>query len=172
MQAKQLLDYIIKPTLEYMGGNYNSKNAQMLLLATAAIESDCGYDIKQINGPALGVWQMEPDTHDDIFANCDVMQDVNNDMSKFKYEVLGLAPTYNSDEDFEAVNSDLIESPKYACAMARLKYSMDKEPLPDHKEIFEIYRYYKRIYNTPLGASTFEKFQAAWKKHGLDKIKL
>ena len=75
MNSQQLLDYIIKPTLEYMGGNYNSKNAQMLLLSTAAIESKCGYYIKQINGPALGIWQMEPATHTDIMFNCDAFRD-------------------------------------------------------------------------------------------------
>ena len=159
MKAQQLHDYIIKPTLEYMGGNYNSKNARFLMLCTAAIESDCGYYIKQVGGPALGIWQMEPETHDDIFANCDAMQDCGNDISHFKYTALQLSPTYNMDEDFEAVHSDLIDSPKYACAMARLKYSMDIEPLPDYDNFRSVYDYYKRIYNTPAGASTYEKFK-------------
>jgi len=47
MEAQQLLDCIIKPTLKYMGGNYDSKNARMLLLATAAIGSGCGYKLEQ-----------------------------------------------------------------------------------------------------------------------------
>ena len=168
MQAQQLLDYIIKPTLEYIGGNYNSKNAQMLLLATAAIESDCGYYIKQVNGPALGIWQMEPATHNDIWAECDALY---SDLGQRLAE-LSVKGLYVKEKGIHDGADDLINSPVYACAMARLKYSMDKGPLPDHKEIFEIYRYYKRIYNTPLGASAFEKFQAAWKKHGLDKIDL
>tara|TARA_R110002020_G_scaffold20846_1_gene70701 strand:+ start:279 stop:437 length:159 start_codon:yes stop_codon:yes gene_type:complete len=50
MQAQQLHDYIIKPTLEYMRGNYNTPEARLLLLATAAIESDCGYYIKKLTG--------------------------------------------------------------------------------------------------------------------------
>lgn len=161
MLAQQLLDYIIKPTLEYMGHGYNSKDAQMLLLATAAIESDCGHYIKQINGPALGIWQMEPETHIDIALNCDAMK-----KELFMIRIINLTT------DSEEQGSALIRSPMYACAMARLKYSMDKAPLPSHKEIFEIYRYYKKIYNTPLGASTFQKFQFAWDKHGLDKVKL
>jgi len=49
MDAQQLLDHIIKPTLKYMGGGYDSKNARMLLLATAAVESNCGQYVKQIN---------------------------------------------------------------------------------------------------------------------------
>lgn len=163
MQAQQLLDYIIKPTLEYMGGNYNSKNAQMLLLATAAIESKCGYYIKQINGPALGIWQMEPATHVDIWGNCDALRGD---------EVSELVVNLTLEKSIGGHSENLIPSPMYACAMARLKYSMDKAPLPSHTEIFEIYRYYKRIYNTPLGASTFDKFRASWNKHELGDIKL
>lgn len=165
MNAQQLLDYIIKPTLEYMGGNYNSKNAQMLLLATAAIESKCGHYIKQINGPALGIWQMEPETHGDINMNCDALHDDFGGMRKKQDD---LYMDYNLIEGVSGV----LNNPMYACLMARLKYSMDKEPLPPHNEIFEIYRYYKRIYNTPLGASTFEKFKSAWFECELDKIML
>ena len=161
MQAQQLLDYIIKPTLEYMGHGYNSKDAQMLLLATAAIESDCGHYIKQINGPALGIWQMEPDTHDDIWENCDALK-----KQDFAYTVACFNSCRNGLAEL------MITEPVYACAMARLKYSMDKAPLPNHKEIFEIYRCYKKIYNTHLGASTFQKFQFAWDKHCLGKVKL
>ena len=78
MDAQQLHDYIIKPTLEYMdslGGNYNTKESRFLKLGTGAIESNCGEFIKQINGPALGIWQMEPKTHDDIWLNCDALKD-------------------------------------------------------------------------------------------------
>ena len=157
MNSQQLLDYIIKPTLEYMGGNYNSKNAQMLLLSTAAIESKCGYYIKQINGPALGIWQMEPATHEDIWRNCDALQGDTGDI-----EVL-TNPAFEFDED-------LIVSPTYACAMARLKYSMDTAPLPHYKDIAAIYREYKRIYNTHLGKSTYEKFEKAYFDCGLDKV--
>lgn len=162
MDAQQLHDHIIKPTLKYMGGNYDSKNARMLLLATAAIESHCGYYIKQVNGPALGIWQMEPATHHDVNLNCDALK--NNDFGK---KIVYLIPMYN---DFKS--GTLIDAPKYACAMARLKYSMDKEALPSHDEPYETYRYYKRVYNTRLGASTWEKFKAAWDKCGLDKVVL
>lgn len=175
MQAQQLHDYIIKPTLEYMSGNYNTPEARLLLLATAAIESDCGYYIKQVNGPALGVWQMEPETHCDIFENCDVINDDSE--YGFKYSTLLLAPAYNADEMCEAVHSDLVDSAKYACAMARLKYSMDSEPLPKvtgNRKLDEIsfFDYYKRVYNTNLGASTFEKWQVKCEKHNIFEVKL
>ncbi len=163
MQAQQLHDYIIKPTLEYMGGNYDSKNARFLLLCTAAIESKCGHYIKQINGPALGVWQMEPATEDDIWVNCDALNnaDFNCDISSLQVDC---GATLNSE--------DLILSPAYACAMARLKYSMDSEPLPGYNDFKAVYEYYKRIYNTPLGASTYAKFKQACIDCGIFEVKL
>lgn len=165
MDSQQLLDHIIKPTLEYMGGNYDTLNARMLLLATAAIESNCGHYIKQKGGgPALGIWQMEPDTHSDIWLNCDALSmdcDYREIVSEF--QLLG-----GNQGGF----NNMLDSPKYSCAMARLKYSMDKDALPHHSDKYAIYVYYKRIYNTPKGASTWDKFRCAWDRNGLDKVKL
>ena len=161
MNAQQLLDCIIKPTLEYMGGNYASKNASMLLLSTAAIESKCGHYIKQIGGPALGIWQMEPATHEDIWLNCDFL------VLRMQQEVIADLAVCNVGE-----SKSLITSPMYACAMARLKYSMDSAPLPPYDNIRAVYDVYKRVYNTPLGASTYEKFKQAWLYHKLHEIKL
>ena len=159
MDAQQLHDHIIKPTLQYMGGNYDSKDARFLLLCTAAIESKCGHYIKQINGPALGIWQMEPNTESDILLNCDAIK-VNGNRW---LQGLGLCATNQL---------WLTVSPMYACAMARLKYSMDKEPLPDRHDIKEVYDYYKRIYNTPAGASTYEKFCSALANCKIEQVKL
>jgi hypothetical protein len=160
MDAQQLLDFIIKPTLEYMGGNYDSKNARMLLLSTAAIESKCGYYVKQVGGPALGIWQMEPATEADISLNCDALMD-NSFRRSIGELMLDSVPVQGL---------DLIYSPLYACALARLKYSMDSEALPQYDNIRAVYDYYKRVYNTPLGASTYEKFKQAWLYHELNEV--
>jgi len=167
MKAQQLLDCIIKPTLEYMGGNYDSKNARMLLLSTAAIESKCGYYIKQVGGPALGIWQMEPATLHDIYDNCDAVV-TNETITYKKLDAIDLFDATGS----ETMEAGLVVSPMYACAMARLKYSMDSAPLPPYNNIRAVYDYYKRIYNTPLGASTYEKFKQAWLYHKLDEVLL
>jgi hypothetical protein len=152
MNAQQLHDYIIKPTLEYMGGNYYSKDAAFLLLCTAAIESNCGEYVKQINGPALGIFQMEPPTESDIWEHCDALQ--YDEFNELIADLLSVNLNQQGDDA-------LMLLPMYACAMARLKYSMDKAPLPDRNDIKAVYEYYKRIYNTPLGASTYEKFLSA-----------
>ena len=162
MNSQQLLDHIIVPTLKYMGGGYDSLNARMLMLSTSAIESNCGYYIKQVGGPALGIWQMEPPTEQSIWDECDALKD-----KVFFYIINSLENGYGGDECPE-----LIISPMYACAMARLKYSMDREALPHHNDKKAVYEYYKRIYNTELGASTWDKFRNAWDINGLDKVKL
>lgn len=164
MDAQQLHDYIIKPTLQCMGGRYYSKESAFLLLCTAAIESNCGQYVKQINGPALGVWQMEPATHDDIWNNCDALNE-----SEFKTVIDSLIPTLT----FES----LIEAPIYACAMARLKYSMDPNPLPKltgvvKTDLNSFYNYYKRVYNTELGASTYDKWCTAIAANHVMKVEL
>jgi len=164
MDAQQLLNHIIEPTLKYMGGGYDSKNARMLLLATAAVESNCGYYIKQINGPALGPWEMEPFTHDDIWCNCDFLRKPDNVrvMNSMQLEL---------DKDHED-SYNLMVSPMYSCAMARLKYAMDPAPLPSWDDPKAIYTYYKRIYNTHQGATTGLKFRDSWSNNKLHAIKL
>lgn len=168
MNAQQLHDYIIKPTLEYMGGNYYSKDASFLLLCTAAIESDCGEFIKQVNGPALGIWQMEPATHDDVWVNCDALK--NN--SNLKDFLLHSMTTIS----INSVDS-LISSPMYACAMARLKYAMDPKHLPKYTgkpnlDLPTFYEVYKRVYNTAHGKSTFDKWCEKINLHRILKVEL
>ena len=162
MNAQQLHDYIIKPTLEYMGGNYNTVEARFLLLCTAAIESDCGKFNKQINGPALSWWQMEPDTHDDIWANCDALKN-----KEFANHILLLAGGRKA-----YLHDMLLRSPMYACAMARLKYSMTPKALPAYSggtglDLDVFYQYYKTYYHgsdsdgKELGKSTYQKWLSA-----------
>lgn len=173
MNPQQLHNYIIKPTLEYMGGNYSSIEARFLLLCTAAIESDCGYYIKQVSGPALGIWQMEPDTEHDIWKNCDALS--YEDFSKLIERLVVDHKSAHGTKDIH--NKDLVTSPVYACAMARLKYSMDAKALPKYNggtdlDLDMFYRYYKRVYNTELGASTYQKWLDAIERNGILKVKL
>lgn len=167
MDAKQLLELIITPTHKYMGGNYQSDSADLLSLCTAAIESDCGYYIKQVNGPALGIWQMEPSTHDDIWDNCDALKGIGSTL--VRSVVFSISPMG------KCGNEALISAPMYACAMARLKYSMDSNPLPkvtgNRKEDERaFYDYYKRVYNTILGKSTLAKWQEKMEKHKVFEV--
>jgi len=151
----------------------------LLLLATAAIESDCGYYIKQVNGPALGIWQMEPATHDDIWENCDALHDdIWENCDALSFNGGDIAMLLHSLAPIgKCGDVALIASPMYCCVIARLKYSMDSAYLPkitgDRKiDEVEFYKYYKRVYNTNLGASTFEKWQVKCEKHNIFEVKL
>ena len=67
LNIKQLREFIIKPAL-YDLVMY-SPEAEELLVFTCAVESKgCSY-IKQIEGPALGIYQMEPATYNDLWQN-------------------------------------------------------------------------------------------------------
>ena len=66
MNPKQLKDLIAR-VLKSMG--HYSREAVDLLMVTAAQESHCGHYIRQIGGPALGIFQMEPETLLDIYEN-------------------------------------------------------------------------------------------------------
>lgn len=164
MDAKQLLELIITPTHKYMGGNYQSDSADLLSLCTAAIESDCGYYIKQVNGPALGIWQMEPATFVDLHCHSDALVEGSPISCLFSgFEVVSISLP------------NLYLSPMYACAMARLKYSMDPNPLPEVTGNCKVderafYDYYKRVYNTELGKSTFAKWQVKMEKHKIFEV--
>ena len=58
---------IIEPVLSRL--HAASPAARALLLGTAAQESAMGRYIRQLRGgPALGIFQMEPATHDDIWT--------------------------------------------------------------------------------------------------------
>ncbi|KAF0118141.1 MAG: hypothetical protein FD149_866 [Rhodospirillaceae bacterium] len=59
---------VIRPTLLHLG--LHSPAAEALLLGTAIQESRLGTYLRQTGGgPALGVYQMEPATHEDIWTN-------------------------------------------------------------------------------------------------------
>lgn len=169
MDAQQLHDYIIKPTLEHMdslGGNYNTKEARFLLLCTAAIESNCGDKIVQdgieCGKGGLGMFQMETITHNDTWLNCDALKS-----GEFASLISRLRDRRQVKHEWE----QLLASPMYACSMSRLKYAMDKEALPEipstgvkgliATDAYYFWKQYKRIYNTNLGDATFDRWQQA-----------
>jgi hypothetical protein len=150
MRPQILHDYIIKPVLEHMGSKYNTKAARQLLLATAAQESHCGFYAKQVKGPALGLYQMEKPTLNDLYEN-----------------YLYFHPSQERIvENFNIINiSDKIElvgNNYYSTAIARMQYWRDSEPMPDFNDFDGMWTMYKRVWNTHLGKATLHEFQENW----------
>lgn len=147
INPKQLRDLVIVPTLVELG--LMSDSAVELLLGTAAQESHLGSYIKQVGaGPALGIYQMEPGTHDDIWKN----------FLKYKPElrqkVLNLLPAWLQDKDPSEFSGQLVGNLYYATAMTRVFYYRKIEPLPPVGDTYKQAQYWKLHYNTYLGKGT------------------
>lgn len=143
---------IVRPTLKLIG--LHSQAAENLLVGTALKESGLHY-IKQLGGgPALGVYQIEPNTHDDIFFR--YLSTINHNL----YEKIN--PLRGSRDNWEL---DLIGNLPYATAIARTKFWMDPEPLPEDDDIVGLAGIWKRVYNTSGGAGHASEWVKIYRKH-------
>lgn len=155
MRPQIMHDYIIYPTLAYMGAKYNTQAARQLLLATAAQESRVGEFFKQIGaGPALGVFQMEPPTVDDLYKNFLKPQKLEPLVLQFASPAAVESPELIS----------LLGETFYATALARMNYWRRKEAHPAYDDFAGMWAYYKKYWNSHLGAATEAEFKANWNK--------
>jgi len=151
-QFRELIVNVLKylePEIPY------SDTAVELLMLTAATESNLGQYLRQVRGPARGVFQMEPRTEQDIWNNYLVY----NEMLKNKIE--GLLFIYNhADKGFP----DMIGNLPYQIAMARVYYWRVPHPLPNSNPV-ALATYWKQHYNTHLGAGTINKAKEKYKEY-------
>lgn len=148
INAKQLKLFVIVPTLAKLG--LYSDSAVNLLMGTCAQESQLGTYLKQINGPALGIFQTEPATHDDIWDN----------YLKYKPDLAAKVLEINARE-----TNSLITDLSYAAAIARIHYLRAPALLPKPDDIEGLARYWKRYYNTNKGKGTVEEFINNYKRY-------
>ncbi|MBS3777452.1 MAG: hypothetical protein KGY70_19815 [Bacteroidales bacterium] len=147
---KEQLKQLIKQTLIEIG--FYSESALNLLMGTAAQESHLGHYIEQINGPAKGIFQMEPNTFEDHINNYlnykpDLKQRIEKtcDLKEWKADAL----VYNL---------------KFAICMARVHYLRVPKPLPDRDAYHDLAEYWKAHYNTYRGRGTVEQFVNNYKE--------
>ncbi len=142
----QFREHVVVPALDYVG--LYSKVAERLVVGTALVES---YDLQYIqqlgNGPARGLFQMEPDTHEDIWGNYLRYRPDLADKVRALMQIGrdGLEQLYG--------NLD------YQAAMCRVHYFRKSQPLPDEDDLEGLARYWKDHYNTRLGAGTIDGFR-------------
>jgi hypothetical protein len=137
INAKQLRELIIRPTLKDMG--MWSEAAENLLMGTAAQESHLGSYIKQVGkGPALGIYQCEPATHEDVVR-------------------------WARGKDFLQYDTcfpgRLVYDLKYATMICRLHYYRVPKALPDADDLDGLSNYWKVFYNSVKGKGTVEEFK-------------
>lgn len=149
--AGQFCEYILEPALKEVG--LYSKGAEQLLLGTACAESKLGTYLHQINGPALGVFQVEPRTHEDLWEN------YINYRTKLKWTIQRMVPDGMWDKTKDRpCHHTLISDLKYAAVMARLVYRRSPMALPVEGQWNQSAAMWKSVYNTRLGAGTVLHF--------------
>lgn len=141
--CSQFRSLIIEPVLSKL--QIYSKEAEELLVFTCAAESLGGTLLQQIKGPALGVYQMEPSTHTDIWVN---YIRARNKMAT----LMALHLNCTRIPEPERMVYDL----HFATAMARIHYLRFSGKLPDVKDVNGIWDYYKKHYNTEKGKAKKE----------------
>ncbi len=150
-------------TPEREGAKYNSTAAINLLLGTAFVESDCGHYLRQLGGgPARGIFQMERMTHDDLWYN------YINHRPELEIFMRGELPQTTAGSKFDNLEYNL----RYAIMMTRLHYRRVVEPISnledfsnDKAYIVNVGDYWKRYYNTKLGAGSVTDFVNKWEKY-------
>lgn len=152
MDCRQLKEIVVVPALTALG--LNTPSAVNLLLGTAAVESQMGKYIKQIKGPALGIYQMEPRTYLDIWLR--LIDPKIALKAKIKL-LLG----YEGKPPAERLSSDLM----LATIMTRLYYFSIPQSLPDKDDIMGLGTYWKDHYNTHLGAGSVQEFTDAYYRY-------
>lgn len=150
----QFCQYVIEPALKEIG--LYSKGAEQLLLGTCCAESKLGTYLHQVRGPALGVFQMEPNTHADIWEN---YLRYRPDLKETIRELVPLA-MWDTEED-RVHHETLIYDLKYAAVMARLKYRRSPKAIPPVDDWNGFASIWKSVYNSQLGAGTHFHFMNA-----------
>ena len=149
LDVEQVRIEVVRPALRSI--KLWSRVAENLVLGTGIVESRLKY-IKQLGtGPALGLFQMEPFTHNDIWRTTLWGTELGMNVGNLIRPFHGIAPPA----------TQLIGNLWYAAAMCRVHYRRIRAPLPSDNAM-DLARYWKQYYNTPLGAGTVEKATPAF----------
>lgn len=144
---KNQLRKLVREILILIG--LHSLEAENLVLGTIAQESHMGKYIEQIKGPAKGICQMEPATHNDIWEN----------FLRYKPVLANKIKALSVHQTADEMRWNLA----YAIAMCRVFYFRKPAAIPfgidAHAE------YWKKHYNTHLGAGTVEEYISNYKKY-------
>lgn len=147
---KQTLRSKITDVLQRLGAY--SADAVELLLGTCAQESAFGKYRKQLGGgPALGIFQMEPDTFNDIVKNYLAYR------PELESKILSISGVT------ELKATDVENNDDLAICMARVHYMRVKEGVPSTLEGQA--NYWKKYYNTVKGAGTVEEYIANYNRY-------
>lgn len=134
----QLKELVISPTLMVLAPaitRLDSPWAINQVAGTALVESGCQYLHQLGGGPALGLWQMEPATHDDCWTNYITF---NNTLKIIMQSIAGVS---------SPSSTLMITNLAYAAAMCRIKYWRSPLPAPAATDAVGCAQYHVTVYN-------------------------
>lgn len=144
MDIGQIREYVVIPALQQI--NLYSLGAEQLVMATGMAESNMTFIHQKGHGPARGLFQLEPVSHDDIWERF---------LSKKPMLLNDLKALIMRDMDLhDQLHGNLF----YAAAMCRIFYLRFRKPLPEAGNWQGMAEYWKEYYNTHLGAGTVDGF--------------
>ena len=162
MDPKDLRNLIIEPRLHALG--MYSESAVVLMLMTAAHESHLGEWLVERGGPACGIYQINPDTAQDVLGR--YLVERRPDIAAKVRPPLGvddLAALAAPDQVAE-LRRWLIGDLYFQTDVARIRYWMVPARLPDPDDLEGMAHYHKDHYNTALGAADPEQTLADYKR--------
>ncbi len=147
MKKSQLVNMVIRPTLKEIPHGY-SEPALLAITMIIAHESKRGEYIHQLgNGPALGVIQMEPSTHESTWTYGDSIWG-----NAFKLGIIA------SESPTRPPVERLLYDLRYNVFMARQRLFMKPELLPnladEFAQIDAMSKYLKKHWNSVKGAAS------------------
>lgn len=182
ISCNQLRKYVIQPVLCRM--HIYTPIFEEILVSTCAQESRGGYYIHQINGPAIGLFQMETPTALTVWNEYKVFQTI---VEQKKYDNANFVePSPLMKTRIESSNRDLVISGAsyyfptnnmmafssanfeemagnlyFATTMATLNYYLRSEKFLElkDKDLKSLWDVYKPFWNTMEGKATFDEFE-------------
>lgn len=163
INPEQLRTLVVQPVLAALELSAPDV-AENLVMGTAAHESHLGDYIKQVGGgPAMGIFQMEPATLNDCYANY-LDYPGRADLKAKVDGFLAAHPALSDGSPDKA--GQLATNLAYATAMCRIRYYRAPAAMPtDANDVNALAAYWKQYYNTPLGAGTVEQFVADYNRY-------
>ena len=138
MPASQIRSLVIKPALGKL--SLWSLSAEELVLGTAIVEGGLTYLKQHGEGPALGLWKVEPATHEELYTNyLHYHQDLG--MALAELRAAGAS-----------MDGNLVANLLYGAVVCRLIYYRRPESLPEAEDIEGQAALWKQHYNTLPGA--------------------
>ena len=150
----------IKEIVEYALYKIDSYSDDALALVVRTGMAESGYRALKGYGegnPAIGFWQIEPATMNDMITN------YIHYRSHYKKNLISLGMNFKKDTIMSVMSNLAVQA-----ALCRLHYRRDKDPLPSWDNLEGQASYWKRVYNTVEGRGTVEHFMKANNDVGFD----